>query len=139
MCRCEPRGELRARGRAGRGGHVSPLALALSLLLALVAAYGVAAAYAQRRRARALVAWLQRTHPEAYESLPEGMRRRPALVLVRHVRWQGLVTDSEFDARHRAVERMTRHIAASLLLALAVVGVMMATGALTRRPDAPLE
>jgi hypothetical protein len=79
------------------------------ILLGLAAAAAVLGAWAlairERRRLRALVAWIETHHGALWAALPAAARRFNAAGGIEHLRREGLGEDPEFMARYRTVKR----------------------------------
>ncbi len=99
------------------------------ILLSVAAAAAVLGAWAlairERRRLRALVAWIETHHGARWAALPEVARRLNLAGGIEQLRRQGLGEDPEFMARYRAAKGSKPRQVILQLIGMALIGAIL--------------
>ncbi len=103
----------------------SPIVILLGLAAAAAVFSAWALAFRERRRFRALVAWIETRHEARWNALPAVARRFNVAGGVEHLRRHDLAEDPEFMARYRAVKRSKPWQVILQVAAVALIGAIL--------------
>ena len=103
----------------------SPIVILLSVAAAATVLGAWALAIRERRRLRALVAWIETLHGARWAALPAVGRRFSAAGGVEHLRREGLGEDPEFMARYRRVKGSKPWQVILQMVGVALIGAIL--------------